>query len=71
MNNLPTAEEYLDNRTVNDPYLTRSVVQSMMIEFAKLHVQKALKKASEEVEFDDKVLIRQSILQAYPLELIK
>jgi hypothetical protein len=43
-----------------------------LIEFCvKYYVTEALQAASEQVEFDEEVLIRQSILQAYPLDLIK
>ena len=45
--------------------------EGFMIEFAKLHVEAALKAASENVEFDEEALIRQSILQSYPLDKIK
>jgi len=43
-----------------------------LIEFCvKYYVTEALQAASEQVEFDEEALIRQSILQAYPLDLIK
>ena len=48
----------------------------MMIEFAKLHVEAALKEASEEayvevLDYNDYEVNKQSILDAYPLENIK
>ena len=72
MNNLPTATQLLIRagyQFTEAGHFENTV--ELMIEFAKLHVQEVLQKASEQVEFDDEVLIRQSILQSYPLELIK
>lgn len=42
---LPTAEEFLDNNIID--YLVSKKVKNVMIEFAKLHVEQALKEASE------------------------
>ena len=48
----------------------------MMIEFAKLHTEQALKEASEKAEiedlsYDDRIVNVKSILNAYSLENIK
>jgi hypothetical protein len=62
MSNIPTAEEFLqDSFTIshfyNDKYNRMSCfsddVQEAMIEFAKLHVEAALKAASQNAEIDD------------------
>ena len=49
-------------------------IEKFMIEFAKMHVEEALKQASEQVYVSDTVFCeidRDSILNAYPLENIK
>lgn len=63
-----TAEEFLDSQHNIIPS-TEFDIRKVMIEFAKLHVEEALKQASEKglVEADD----RMSILNAYPLTNIK
>ena len=82
---MKTATEFFDEGNFNN-------VTDMLIEFAKMHVQEALKQASEEafVEYidlntdeifdytdvitDDDVEVninKDSILNAYPLDLIK
>ena len=66
---IPTAEEFLET----DKDWNRTTAQ-MMIEFAKMHVEEALKQASEQVYVSDTVFCeidRDSILNAYPLENIK
>ncbi len=88
MSNIPTAKEFLKNK---DDYGNLSVyadeIAIVMIEFAKFHVEAALKAASEkantivhkhvhdEDEIDGYILIdiinKNSILNAYPLENIK
>lgn len=63
MSNIPTAESFFFNRgaEIMD-------VPEAMIEFAKLHVEAALKEASEEIgDYGERDLI----LNAYPLENIK
>ena len=85
---MKTAEEFLRNSSVtsSDRYDFLSK-QELMIEFAKYHVQKALKQASEKADADFTYLgddlkeigaeyievytIKDSILNAYPLDLIK
>ena len=50
-------------------------IDNYMIEFAKLHVTEALRKASEYAEITDNgrfpFIDKNSILEAYPLENIK
>ena len=94
-NKIPTAEEYINNQgfatwATLDSSDTMEVVINYqdclqaMIEFAKLHVEAALKTASEEAEMksypyngcpecgrDDMDIDKPSILNAYPLTNIK
>jgi len=89
MNKIPTAEEfirYVYNIENNQTIVTNPKTLSVhLIEFAKFHVQEALKVASEEatityeihedkntgIEYPAKVINKDSILNAYPLENIK
>ena len=73
MDKIPTAEEFLET----DKDWNRTTAQ-MMIEFAKLHVEAALKEAEKEtVKYISKTILelnmynKNSILNAYPLENIK
>lgn len=83
---VPTAEEFLqDSFTIshfyNDKYNRMSCfsddVQKAMIEFAKLHVEEALKAAAEQAEIENDWdnqkgnISKDSILNAYLLENIK
>ena len=81
MNKIPTAEEFINE---NGGFLKYSSAQefvecqSLMIEFAKLHVEAALKEAEKEtVKHISKTILelnmynKNSILNAYPLENIK
>jgi hypothetical protein len=84
MAQIPTAEEFANT---HHPMKTYPVDWNIMIEFAKLHVEAALKAASEKsyVEYidletkedvitDDGVGVdinKNSILNSYPLENIK
>lgn len=67
---IPTAEEQLMI------YGTKNSIEAM-IEFAKLHVEAALKEASEQAEIENDWdnqkgnISKDSILNAYPLENIK
>ena len=79
MSKIPTAEEFLqDSFTIshfyNDQYNRMSCfsddVQKAMIEFAKIHVEAALKVGSEALPVSAPKL-REEILNAYPLENIK
>jgi hypothetical protein len=74
-NNLPSAWEFITNYP---GHLTGDVDdETLMIEFAKLHVEAALKAASEDAHTkdvpytDDVEVDKDSILNAYPLENIK
>ena len=73
MSKIPTAEEFLSAH-VRNPDLTQNF-KRIMIEFAKLHVEAALKEASENVIIDgspfEYELDKNSILNAYALENIK
>jgi hypothetical protein len=81
-NNLPTADEFFDSANIgissNTEYMyCKKDVVKKAIEFAKMHVEAALKEASEKAtvyadeggysEFVDE----QSILNAYTLDNIK
>jgi len=81
MKNLPTAQEFLGK---NIDYVLekdcKEDVEQAMIEFAKLHVEAALKEASENAKIIDVgidysiikwVADKDSILNSYPLENIK
>ena len=77
---MKTATEFFDEGNFNN-------VTDMLIEFAKMHVQEALRLASEKADADFTYLgddlkeigaeyievytIKDSILNAYPLDLIK
>ena len=74
---LPTAKDfyYKHTTTGNDPGKN---TLNLMIQFAKLHVEAALKEASENAEQkwikfteNDYEIDKDSILNAYPLENIK
>lgn len=69
-----TAEEfYLKDNNIDK--VCNWKVKEKMIEFAKYHVEQALKAASENVIIDgnkhEYELDKESILNAYPLDLIK
>lgn len=80
-----TAEEFLKNSKATGMAFNREAIQETMIEFAQLHVEAALLTASKKVqayaiEGDDSahmggnieiIVIKKSILNAYPKELIK
>ena len=72
MKQLPTAEEFMYQNDILNPH--KKITQTM-IEFAKLHVQQALESAAEKLPYDDRlnqdIMVKQSILNAYPLEQIK
>lgn len=88
---MKTAEEFLKNFNEEENNIDKlyydSYVKKAMIKFAKMHVQEALKQASEKADADFTYLgddlkeigaeyievytIKDSILNAYPLDLIK
>jgi hypothetical protein len=81
MNKIPTAEDLLkqiyneDSGAGGDSY-SQGDIERLMIEFAKYHVEQALKEASEKAEWSGYALAsveidKDSILDAYPLENIK
>lgn len=85
MSNIPTAEEFANN--IYQEYPVSKEIHSLMIEFTKLHVEAALKAASENADADftylgddlreigaeyiEVYVITSSILNAYPLSNIK
>lgn len=77
MKTVPTAEEFLESRVFNK---TKEQITIIMIEFAKFHVEAALKNAYEKAEITNKpkfkgdynpIVDEDSILNAYPVENIK
>ena len=88
---MKTAEEFLKNFNEEENNIDKlyydSYVKKAMIKFAKMHVQEALKQASEKADADftylgddlkeigaeyiEVYIIKDSILNAYPLDLIK
>lgn len=85
MEKIPFTEDLIDKLTRSDEYpsnfISETEIEEIMIEFAKLHVKQALKQASEsaDVIFDDGQcetnqaysVDKDSILNSYPLDLIK
>ena len=79
MSKIPTAEEFLDNIEIWDGiFVHNKSAKKAMIEFAKLHVEAALKEAEKEtVKHISKTILelnmynKNSILNAYPLTNIK
>lgn len=83
MSNIPTAEEmalkweYANmNAMGTEKQGSKELsIATFMIEFAKLHVQAALKAASENVEIDGNIpedwINKNSIINAYPIDNIK
>ena len=80
MSKIPTAEEFYKQTT--GCTINHGDVKTAMIEFAKLHVEAALKAASEKATSSafyspdndgtyDSSVHKSSILNAYPLENIK
>ena len=79
MSTIPTAEEILNR----DYTSTKENAIRAMIEFAKLHVEAALKEASKKAkitydysgntgsEYCDEFVDKDSILNSYPLDKIK
>ena len=69
-----TAKEFYNNNYTSDE---EASTINLMLEFAKYHVEQALKAASENAEMkivkytDDYEIDRDSVLNAYPLENIK
>jgi hypothetical protein len=88
MEKIPTAEEFLlkdknyEELHLDYPKLSKAIQESM-IEFAKMHVESALKEASEKAQCEDGAIVdlgfeiisasvdKDSILNSYSLENIK
>ena len=81
-NKIPTAEEFLIKENLPTDILSGDDINYAMIEFAKLHVEVALKEASENADMDNEYyqslqegtsggIDIESILNAYPLTNIK
>jgi hypothetical protein len=71
MNQIPTAEEFSQNLKEID---SGGFVNTCMIEFAKLHVEAALKAAANEYYPKDKPnfeLVAERFINAYSIENIK
>lgn len=85
MEQIPTAEEFLDKNTnahsgakahkiTSSGHIHSSDIPSIMIKFAKLHVEHALKRADGYVKTHDVLItenIEDSIINCYPLTNIK
>lgn len=71
MEKIPTAEEWLKHFEENA--YTDTPISVCMKEFAKLHVEAALKEASEKGKCSNgtSVVVVNSILNSYPLSNIK
>jgi len=78
MKKVPTAEEFLELQHETVPSIKFDIRQ-VMIEFAKMHVEAALKQAAHESQCYNKakfpgdenwVVDIESILNSYPLDLI-
>lgn len=75
MNTIPTAGEFFNKRlaaVTQEECNGKSPMMQVMIEFAKLHVEAALKAATENVEYTkdsagNDMVDKESILNAYPL----
>lgn len=81
MAKIPTAEEMFKANPILPEGLERQACIAFMKTFAKLHVEAALKEASEKVEFNpgeyisdghwEQEIDRESILNSYSLDNIK
>jgi hypothetical protein len=76
MEKIPTAEEFMRTFTTGKTEETpQEYVQDMLIAFAKLHVEAALKEASKKSKAKEGQItdykLTNSILNSYPLENIK
>ena len=69
MKNILTAEEFMLDTLES---MDQQEVERAMIEFAKMHVEAALKEASKKLNYNrDFCNVQKDILNAYPLEKIK
>jgi len=67
-NKTPTAEEFLIKENLPIDILSGDDINYAMVAFAKLHVEEALKEASEDANMDSDYY---QALQVYPLTNIK
>ena len=78
-NGIPTAEEFFTSVVGENPDELNGYIKECMIRFAQLHVEAALKAASEDADYvtdgqehiTDVWIDKQSILRSYPLDNIK
>jgi hypothetical protein len=82
MAEIPTAEEFLISKNMPG-FAKHTVVTQWMADFAKMHVEAALKEASEKAktsefwegntgsEYCETIVDKESILNSYPLNNIK
>lgn len=71
-----TEEEFAQTfeEEFNSDITSQTILHNLIIEFTKAHVQAAKEEIANTIQFDENegmALIRQSVLQAYPLENIK
>jgi hypothetical protein len=67
MAQIPTAEEFLISKNMPG-FAKHTVITQWMVEFAKMHVEAALKEASESTLLYD---FTEEITNSYPLDNIK
>ena len=75
---IPTAEEFFNPHHSDDGTYGQRHIESLLIQFARLHVDAALKTAAEQVTIQTSfggmcvpIVNKLSILNAYPKENIK
>jgi hypothetical protein len=84
MEKIPTAEEFYQNYIEENNHDSHIDIEEMMIEFAKMHVEAALKEASEKAkiktdywtdlgggEHEESTINKNSIKKSYSLDNIK
>ena len=77
INKIPTAEEFFKENKYpsfnNNGGVGMYYVKEAMIEFAKLHVEQALREAEiiAQKTWGNSKIMKESVLNAYPLENIK
>ena len=71
MSKIPTAEEFYKQTT--GCVMNHRDIKIAMIEFARYHVEQALKEAEIKAQqtWGNSVIMKNSVLNAYPLENIK
>lgn len=71
MNKIPTAKEWFSDEFQLEIYSRKLTQEEKGIEFAKIHVKKALEQSSEESNGYTEHCPDFAILESYPLENIK